>query len=198
MTPEQIGTVILSTILTVAASLLTAFLTSKITRDNEMRKIIHEKRLELYLEVFEQVELPLKDWKNMFDKEYFEKIASYKSRMKLLASEKTTQEYKNYYEALRISVNAYKKFRDDNDPQNSYVYEQDENGELVQVYSPTTEDYEEYENKIERYEKEQKKKVPLIREDIQKIVDAMRADLGSNLDKESAIYDFVQRCRKHE
>lgn len=198
MTPEQIGTVILSTILTVAASLLTAFLTSKITRDNEMRKIIHEKRLELYLEVFEQVELPLKDWKNMFDKEYFEKIASYKSRMKLLASEKTTQEYKNYYEALRTSVNAYKKFRDDNDPQNSYVYEQDENGELVQVYSPTTEDYEEYENKIERYEKEQKKKVPLIREDIQKIVDAMRADLGSNLDKESAIYDFVQRCRKHE
>lgn len=195
---EQIETIVLSTILTVAASFLTAFLTSKITRDNEMRKIIHEKRLELYLEVFEQVELPLKDWKNMLDKEYFEKIASYKSRMKLLASEKTTQEYKNYYEALRTSVNAYKKFRDDNDPQNSYVYEQDENGELVQVYSPTTEDYEEYENKIERYEKEQKKKVPLIREDIQKIVDAMRADLGSNLDKESAIYDFVQRCRKHE
>lgn len=198
MTPEQIGTVILSTILTVAASLLTAFLTSKITRDNEMRKIIHQKRLELYLEVFEQVELLLKDWKNMLDKEYFEKIASYKSRMKLLASEKTTQAYKNYYEALRTSVNAYKKFRDDNDPQNSYVYEQDENGELVQVYSPTTEDYEGCENKIERYEKEQKKKVPLIREDIQKIVDAMRADLGSNLDKESAIYDFVQRCRKHE
>ena len=194
---KQIETIVLSTILTVAASFLTAFLTSKITRDNEMRKIIHEKRLELYLEVFEQVELPLKDWKNMLDKEYFEKIASYKSRMKLLASEKTTQEYKNYYEALRTSVNAYKKFRDDNDPQNSYVYEQDENGELVQVYSPTTEDYEEYENKIERYEKEQKKKVPLIREDIQKIVDAMRADLGSNLDKESAIYDFVQRCRKH-
>ena len=198
MTSEQIETIVLSTILTVAASFLTAFLTSKITQDNEMRKIIHEKRLELYLEVFEQVELPLKDWKNMLDKEYFEKIASYKSRMKLLASEKTTQAYKNYYEALQTSVNAYKKFRDDNDPQNSYVYEQDENGELVQVYSPTTEDYEEYENKIERYEKEQKKKVPLIREDIQKIVDAMRADLGSNLDKESAIYDFVQRCRKHE
>ena len=95
MTPEQIGTVILSTILTVAASLLTAFLTSKITRDNEMRKIIHEKRLELYLEVFEQVELLLKNWKNVLDKEYFEKIASYKSRMKLLASEKTTQENKN-------------------------------------------------------------------------------------------------------
>lgn len=198
MTSEQIETIVLSTILTVAASFLTAFLTSKITRDNEMRKIIHEKRLELYLEVFEQVELPLKDWKNMLDKEYFEKIASYKSRMKLLASEKTTQEYKNYYETLRTSVNAYKKFRDDNDPQNSYVYEQDENDELVQVYSPTTEDYEEYENKIERYEKEQKKKVPLIREDIQKIVDAMRTDLGSNLDKENAIYDFVQRCRKHE
>lgn len=195
MTTEQ---VILSAILTLTASILTAFLTSKITRDNEMRKIIHQKRLELYLEVFEQVELLLKDWKKIFDKEYFEKIASYKSRMKLLASEKTTQEYKNYYEALRTSVNAYKKFKDDNDPQNSCVYEQDENDELVQVYSPTTEDYEEYENKIERYEKEQKKKVPLIREDIQKIVDAMRTDLGSNLDKENAIYDFVQRCRKHE
>ncbi len=195
MTTEQ---VVLSAILTLTASILTAFLTSKITRDNEMRKMIHEKRLELYLEVFEQVELPLKDWKNMLDKEYFEKIASYKSRMKLLASEKTTQEYKNYYEALRTSVNAYKKFKDDNDPQNSYVYQQDEDGEWVQVYSPTVEDYEEYDDKIENYEKEQKKKVPLIREDIQKIVDAMRTDLGSNLDKESTIYDFVQRCRKHE
>lgn len=163
-----------------------------------MRKIIHEKRLELYLEVFEQVELLLKNWKNVLDKEYFEKIASYKSRMKLLASEKTTQEYKNYYETLRKSVNAYKKFKDDNDPQNNYVYQQDEDGEWVQVYSPTVEDYEEYANKIECYEKEQKKKVPLIRENIQKIVDAMRTDLGSNLDKESTIYDFVQRCRKHE
>ena len=198
MTPEQIETVVLSTILTVAASLLTAFLTSKITRDNEMRKIIHEKRLELYLEVFEQVELPLKNWKNILDKEYFEKIASYKSRMKLLASEKTTQEYKNYYEALRTSVNAYKKFKDDNDPQNNAVYQTDEDGELVQVYSPTVDDYEEYDNKIERYEKEQKKKVHLIHEDIQKIVDAMRTDLGSNLDKESVIHDFIQRCRKYK
>lgn len=139
MTTEQ---VILSAILTLTASILTAFLTSKITRDNEMRKIIHQKRLELYLEVFEQVELLLKDWKKIFDKEYFEKIASYKSRMKLLASEKTTQEYKNYYEALRTSVNAYKKFKDDNDPQNNYVYQQDEDGEWVQVYSPTVEDYD--------------------------------------------------------
>ena len=71
MTTEQ---VILSAILTLTASILTAFLTSKITRDNEMRKIIHQKRLELYLEVFEQVELLLKDWKKIFDKEYFEKI----------------------------------------------------------------------------------------------------------------------------
>ena len=71
MTTEQ---VILSAILTLTASSLTAFLTSKITRDNEMRKIIHQKRLELYLEVFEQVELLLKDWKKIFDKEYFEKI----------------------------------------------------------------------------------------------------------------------------
>ena len=100
MTTEQ---VILSAILTLTASSLTAFLTSKITRDNEMRKIIHQKRLELYLEVFEQVELLLKDWKKIFDKEYFEKIASYKSRIKLLASEKTTEEYKKYYEALRTS-----------------------------------------------------------------------------------------------
>ena len=56
MTTEQ---VILSAILTLTASSLTAFLTSKITRDNEMRKIIHQKRLELYLEVFEQVEFAI-------------------------------------------------------------------------------------------------------------------------------------------
>lgn len=196
MTTEQ---VILSAILTLTASVLTAFLTSKITRDNEMRKIIHQKRLELYLEVFEQVELLLKDWKKIFDKEYFEKIASYKSRIKLLAFEKTTEEYKKYYEALRTSVNEYKKFKDDNDPDRSEdMYEEDEDGTIYQVYYPTDEDYSEYRYKIDCYEKEQKKRMPLMREYIQKIVDAMRTDLGSNLDKESAIYDFVQRCRKHE
>ena len=196
MTTEQ---VILSAILTLTASILTAFLTSKITRDNEMRKIIHQKRLELYLEVFEQVELLLKDWKKIFDKEYFEKIASYKSRMKLLASEKTTEEYKKYYEVLRTAVNEYKKFKDDNDPDWAEdMYEEDEDGTIYQVYYPTDEDYREYRYKIDCYEKEQKKRMPLMREYIQKIVDAMRTDLGSNLDKESAIYDFVQRCRKHE
>lgn len=196
MTTEQ---VILSAILTLTASILTAFLTSKITRDNEMRKIIHQKRLELYLEVFEQVELLLKDWKKIFDKEYFEKIASYKSRTKLLASEKTTEEYKKYYEVLRTSVNEYKKFKDDNDPDRAEdMYEEDEDGTIYQIYYPTDEDYSEYRYKIDCYEKEQKKRMPLMREYIQKIVDAMRTDLGSNLDKESAIYDFVQRCRKHE
>lgn len=196
MTTEQ---VILSAILTLTASILTAFLTSKITRDNEMRKIIHQKRLELYLEVFEQVELLLKDWKKIFDKEYFEKIALYKSRMKLLASEKTTEEYKKYYEVLRTSVNEYKKFKDDNDPDRAEdMYEEDEDGTLYQIYYPTDEDYSEYRYKIDCYEKEQKKRMPLMREYIQKIVDAMRTDLGSNLDKESTIYDFVQRCRKHE
>ncbi len=196
MTTEQ---VILSAILTLTASILTAFLTSKITRDNEMRKIIHQKRLELYLEVFEQVELLLKDWKKIFDKEYFEKIASYKSRMKLLASEKTTEEYKKYYEVLRTAVNEYKKFKDDNDPDRAEdMYEEDEDGTIYQIYYPTDEDYSEYRYKIDCYEKEQKKRMPLMREYIQKIVDAMRTDLGSNLDKESAIYDFVQRCRKHE
>ena len=196
MTTEQ---VILSAILTLTASILTAFLTSKITRDNEMRKIIHQKRLELYLEVFEQVELLLKDWKKIFDKEYFEKIALYKSRMKLLASEKTTEEYKKYYEVLRTSVNEYKKFKDDNDPDRAEdMYEEDEDGTIYQIYYPTDEDYSEYRYKIDCYEKEQKKRMPLMREYIQKIVDAMRTDLGSNLDKESAIYDFVQRCRKHE
>ena len=196
MTTEQ---VILSAILTLTASSLTAFLTSKITRDNEMRKIIHQKRLELYLEVFEQVELLLKDWKKIFDKEYFEKIASYKSRIMLLASEKTTKEYKKYYEVLRTSVNEYKKFKDDNDPDWAEdMYEEDEDGTIYQIYYPTDEDYSEYRYKIDCYEKEQKKRMPLMREYIQKIVDAMRTDLGSNLDKESAIYDFVQRCRKHE
>lgn len=196
MTTEQ---VILSAILTLTASILTAFLTSKITRDNEMRKIIHQKRLELYLEVLEQVELLLKDWKKIFDKEYFEKIASYKSRMKLLASEKTTEEYKKYYEVLRTAVNEYKKFKDDNDPDRAEdMYEEDEDGTIYQIYYPTDEDYSEYRYKIDCYEKEQKKRMPLMREYIQKIVDAMRTDLGSNLDKESAIYDFVQRCRKHE
>ena len=93
MTPEQIETIVLSTALTLVASVLTAYLTAKTTRENEMRKRIHEKRLELYLEFHDVLEKMLGNRDAVFDRKYYNEVSTFKPKIKLLASKKTVERY---------------------------------------------------------------------------------------------------------
>lgn len=61
---EQVASVVISLISPVAVAAVTAFLTSRNARENEMRKLLHEKRLELYMSFYEQVERLLKEQTN--------------------------------------------------------------------------------------------------------------------------------------
>lgn len=125
--------------LSLLASLLTAYLTSKITRKNEMRKIIHEKRLALYTEAFETIELILKEYDKAFDRTYFESVAAYKAKIKLLGSTETVEAYRKLYDALRTTVHEYEKYAAARNPENlarcaaAFDDGDEENG---QVYSP--------------------------------------------------------------
>lgn len=172
--------------LSLLASMLTAYLTSKITRKNEMRKIIHEKRLALYTEAFETIELILKEYDKAFDRTYFESVAAYKAKIKLLGSTETVEAYRKLYDALRTTVHEYEKYAAARNPENlarcaaAFDDGDEENGTSVQ---PSETDFENYEYELLTYQKEQKKTVAAMRESVGEIVEAMRRDLGSSLDE---------------
>ena len=182
MTLDQLETVVLTAILSLLASILTAFLTSKVTRENEMRKRIHEKRLELYLEFHDVLEKMLRKREIVFDKKYYQEIRSFKARIKLLASKKTVEKYKELFEYVQNAVSNYEKYLKKYDPEeNPERVIADENGEPIGYKELTAGDFDTYEYLIDKYKEEE---VPS-KEFAQKLIDdlytSMRNDLGSNL-----------------
>lgn len=97
---EQVASVVISLISPVAVAAVTAFLTSRNARENEMRKLLHEKRLELYMSFYEQVERCLKNRQIVFEQEYFQKIGTYKAKMTLMASENTRKAFDEFFRFL--------------------------------------------------------------------------------------------------
>lgn len=172
--------------LSLLASLLTAYLTSKITRKNEMRKIIHEKRLALYTEAFDTIELILKEHDKAFDRTYFENVAAYKPKIKLLGSAETVEAYRKLYDALCTTVDEYEGYADAKNPENLARYSSaldapDEESETGA--QPSEVDFENYEYELLEYQKGQKETVTAMCESVGEIVEAMRRDLGSSLDE---------------
>lgn len=182
MTPEQIETIVLSAVLTLAASILTAFLTAKTTRENEMRKRIHEKRLELYLEFHDVLEKMLGNRDVVFDRKYYNEVSTFKPKIKLLASKKTVERYNAISEYLRTMMSGYEKYENDHDPERDLgrMY-YDEDGDPVGYDEPKVEDYEAYSYGLNRYKSEHRPSKELAQEMIGKLYESMRNDLGSNL-----------------
>lgn len=182
MTPEQLGTIVLTTVLSLVASLLTAYLTSKVSRENEMRKRIHEKRLELYLEFHDVLEKMLVNRKIVFEHKYYDEVASFKPRIKLLASENTVEQYRILFEYVKTAVNNYEKYEREHDPDrdpNRIYY--DEDGIETGYDEPTKEDYEEFARQTKNYKSEKRPSNEITQKMIDNIYTSLRKDLGSNL-----------------
>ncbi len=178
----KIDVVILTALLSLAASLITAFLTSKITQKNEMRKRVHEKRFELYLEFHNVLEKMLKNRKVVFEREYYDEVCSFKAKIKLLASKRTIRKYKNLFMYLQSAVKKYEEFEKSENPEQDngrIVY--DDNGTAVDYNSPSEWDWDNYNDKIEKYKQEKCLSKELTQKLIDGLYSSMRDDLGSNL-----------------
>lgn len=201
MTAEQVEPLVLTTILSLLVSILTAFLTSRITRENEMRKTIHEKRLELYMRFYEQVELVLKDREIVFEEGYFLKVGEFKAKMTLLASDKTRSAFEDFFWFIRQKWVGYKKYNLNHDPQldeSRYHTEYDENGCEIEWADISQSEIQAFDDEVRKYKKDNKPSKKVIEEYTEKIYQAMRNDLGSDLDEEGIIHGFFQRHCKHK
>ena len=177
-------TTVLSTVFSIMSSIITAKVTTKINYDNDVRKEIREKRAELYFSFYDQVEEVLKKRIYIFDRKYFESLISVKPQIKLLASQKTFEAFRNYYEFVRGQVLSFEKFcnkyNPENDP-NRYEICTDDNGEEFEIDHMSPEKIEEFERLKRQYQKEYKPDTDTITAYIEALYQSMREDLGSNI-----------------
>ena len=181
---EQVASVVISLISPVAVAAVTAFLTSRNSRENEMRKLLHEKRLELYMSFYEQVELSLKNREIVFQENYFQTIGTYKAKMTLMASETTRKAFDDFFWFVRQKWVDYHKYSKENDPtldESRYYTEYDENGCEFECSDVTQEEQMAFDDELRQYRKTNKPAKEVIEKYAEKLYQAMRNDLGSNL-----------------
>ena len=91
---------------------------------------------------------------------------------------------RNYYEFVRYQAHSFKKFCLENNPENDlsrYETYVDENGEEFEIIHISEEDLKQFKWLQEQYQKEQRPDNRSINTYIEKLYQAMRKDLGSNV-----------------
>lgn len=182
MTEWQI--VLLTSLVSVVASILTTKVTSWFGHQNDVKRWILERRAELYFTFYEHVELLLRDPGQAFDDSYFSEVQKYKPKMKLLSSKKTFNSFKSYFEFLRDQNHKIKQFHRENDPSwdlERYHTEYDENGDEQEVPDFSHFEIKEFERSLELFKQNNRPHSETICQLIEPLYQAMRDDLGSNL-----------------
>lgn len=175
----------LSAIISALIALGTTLVTLHFTHKNDVKKWVLEKRAEIYFEYYDQLEEVLIDKNTVFSEKYRDSLSDMKPQMKLIASKETFNRFKEYYEFVCGIVREYDTYSDECDPeQDPSMYEEivDDNEKLDEISHITELDLELFWSKMEKYREDKiKKDGPEIEQKIEKLYQAMRDDLGSNL-----------------
>ena len=157
----------ISLVSSVIVAVVTAMLTSHFTHKNDTKKLIHEKRTELYYTFYDEVDKAISNRKVIFEKDYIMKIVEYKAKVKLISSARVCEETENFYNFIQGIYFEYNKFYVMHDPQ----------------YDPCADevDYQAFEHQLEKYKFENVPSIEDLREKTAPLYNAMREDLGSNL-----------------
>ena len=130
-------------------SLIAAAVVGIITRKNQKEEKLNEKRLEIYFEIISAIDKLINLPNKVFDDNYFGFWLKYQGYMKLIASQKT--------------LNVYKNFCD-------YIY--DKYCKSVRIKQNDIKQYE-------RYVIENEPKAADIQKVVQPLIDSMREDIGN-------------------
>ena len=112
---EEWKIILLTGGISVVSSNITALITLSRTHRNEVKKLIWEKRSVLYFELYNVVEEMLSDRYKIYDNEYVKKIVQFKPKMKLLASPKTVEAFKNLFDFIAHHYNAFHIYLKENE-----------------------------------------------------------------------------------
>ena len=175
-------------IITAFGTLICVFIggrvSAKATHENDLQKLIQEKRAEVYFDFYETVEEILADRTIVFDQNYLDKIKSYKPKVKLLASSETYSCFEDFFNYVRFYLHNYRKFYSENDPYNDpdkSFYIEDDDGTLMEQYKVTPDDEEHFSSLLLKYKHENNPTVDDVEEHVTNLFRALRNDLGNTL-----------------
>ena len=176
--------VLLTGVVTIVTSIVTALITLSITHRNEVRKLVLEKRAELYFEFYDEAEHLLHDRFKIYDSNYIGVLLKFKPKMKLLSSAKTVEAFKAFYELIAKHFDEYRSFCNQNDPRNNPDFLEigiDEDGVEYEICHATDMDISYFESDVEKFKRENIPSIDTIRQRITALYTEMRKDLGSNI-----------------
>lgn len=176
--------VLLTGVVTIVTSIVTALITLSITHRNEVRKLVLEKRAELYFEFYDEAEHLLHDRFKIYDSNYIGVLLKFKPKMKLLSSAKTVEAFKAFYEVIAKHFDEYRSYCNQNDPRNNPDFLEigiDEDGVEYEICHATDMDISYFESDVEKFKRENIPSIDTIRQHITALYTEMRKDLGSNI-----------------
>lgn len=176
--------VLLTGVVTIVTSIVTALITLSITHRNEVRKLVLEKRAELYFEFYDEAEHLLHDRFKIYDSNYIGVLLKFKPKMKLLSSTKTVEAFKAFYELIAKHFDEYRSYCNQNDPRNNPDFLEigiDEDGVEYEICHATDMDISYFESDVEKFKRENIPSIDTIRQHITALYTEMRKDLGSNI-----------------
>ena len=176
--------VLLTGVVTIVTSIVTALITMSITHRNEVRKLVLEKRAELYFEFYDEAEHLLHDRFKIYDSNYIGVLLKFKPKMKLLSSTKTVEAFKAFYELIAKHFDEYRSYCNQNDPRNNPDFLEigiDEDGVEYEICHATDMDISYFESDVEKFKRENIPSIDTIRQHITALYTEMRKDLGSNI-----------------
>ena len=176
--------VLLTGVVTIVTSIVTALITMSITHRNEVRKLVLEKRAELYFEFYDEAEHLLHDRFKIYDSNYIGVLLKFKPKMKLLSSTKTVEAFKAFYELITKHFDEYRSFCSQNDPRNNPDFLEigiGEDGVEYEICHATNMDISYFESDVEKFKRENSPSIDTIRQHIAALYTEMRKDLGSNI-----------------
>ena len=176
--------VILTSVLSVGSAILSAYVNSALSSKREPKKAIHEKRTQIYLDFYEQIDGITTDRELIFSDEYVQRLIEFKPKMKLISSKQTSQKYKEYFLFVYKMQKDYIQYCNKNDPQfdlSRREIEIDENGEQYESWRIFDEDISYFEQLKRSYRSENKPTSKMLDQYLVPLYETMREDLGSNI-----------------
>lgn len=175
--------VLLTTFISLIVALLTSWFTSKLAFKSDIKKYLHSKRETLYFDLCNHLDKLLMEQSLVYDKAYKEILYSFKPKVKLVASKKVIDGYRQFINMYYRYNYALQEFISMNDPFNNddaYEYRTNEFGEEMEICHVNEHDIESYEANLNSFKNDNVPRIDEISTLINDIADAMRKDLGNS------------------
>lgn len=149
---------------------------------NSIKQQPTEEQRKVYFDTYTDVEKAVTTNDVIFDSKYYDQLVSHKAKIKLAASNTVINAYSEYMKFVFDVAYPAWKWIGENHPEsdkNNFEYVYDEDGNEHEIAHITEDMFKCFEADYEKYKKEHIPKAGEITDKVDKLLNAMRADLGN-------------------